>query len=149
MGMESGTAEQGLLLQELVETVSDLRGPSADSVAVLEASGLQSAITASCWRSTASEELREPLRVDGALLTLISRLRHVSYIPDHGTWFCLKVKALSDEQASVIFDYSTEPSALEPYFSNEQYLLDLKRFPRSEKNKPRWLQNKIREAQPR
>lgn len=147
IGMESGTAEQGLLLQELVEAVSDLRGPTADSVAVLEASGLQSAITASCWRSGASEGLQESLSVDVGLLGLISRLRRASYIPDHGTWFCLRVKAFADEQASVVFDYSTEPSALESYFGNAEYALDLKRFPRAEKNKPRWLENKLKEVQ--
>lgn len=85
---------------------------------------------------------RTPVEPVGDVLTAAARLRHLTYRPDHGAWFTLRVTITAAQRVSLRYDRDEEPDWMAPP-SDVEYARDALSFPRSPDRTPAWLAERI------
>lgn len=87
----------------------------------------------------------ERFMIPGSTTLIVDRLRAGMYKEGRGTWFSMHYTITPPTHYDVTFNYDNPPDFLIPADPND-FLIDLRYFPRNPEHIPTWLQEKLDEA---
>ncbi|GAB2965244.1 hypothetical protein GCM10027280_62550 [Micromonospora polyrhachis] len=137
----AAVAELGRLLREELP-------PDADRI-TLRAIVLTS-VGASTMTVRRADGMRELVQGREAVVTdAVATLRKAAYLTDLGTWFGLEMTVTSAGDLTTRFNHDDEPDWGPVSVDPIAYVMDQRRYPRSETAQPQWLRDHLAEGRVR